>query len=70
MSQRQVLESQTVVSAGEDDQEPNNADDPSDYCFSTAGPAHVAEARRMGAIRFWRTTDRDAVEVTKKVRYG
>ncbi len=37
LPQRQVLESQTAVSAGEDDQEPNGADDPSDHCFSIDG---------------------------------
>ena len=34
LPQRQVLESQTAVLAREDDQEPNNADDPGDHCFS------------------------------------
>jgi hypothetical protein len=44
LSQRQILESQSALSAREDEQEPNNVDDPSDHWFSIAGPADVADA--------------------------
>ena len=55
LPQRKVLESETSMSARQNEQDPGNLDDADDY-----GPAYPAQARvagaAFGAVRSWRTT--------------